>query len=62
MSILEMQTVSVMQLNKCLNPGILPSDVIRSKEGYSGKINHYKVNPKRYGRTYTKHTQNVLGW
>lgn len=27
--------------------------VIRSKEGFSGKINHYKVNPKRYGRTYT---------
>ena len=26
--------------------------VIRGKEGYSGKINHYKVNPKRYGRTY----------
>lgn len=27
--------------------------VIRNKEGYAGKINHYKVNPKRYGRTYT---------
>jgi hypothetical protein len=29
--------------------------VIRGKEGhkgYNGKINHYKVNPKRYGRTY----------
>lgn len=27
--------------------------VIRGKEGYSGKLSHYKVNPKRYGRTYT---------
>jgi len=26
--------------------------VIRSDEGYSGKINHFKVNPKQYGRTY----------
>lgn len=27
--------------------------VIRGQEGYSGKINHYKVNPKKYGRTYS---------
>jgi hypothetical protein len=27
--------------------------VIRNTEGIGGKINHYKVNPKRYGRTYT---------
>ncbi len=28
-------------------------NVIRSKDAYSGKINHYHVNPKRYGRTYS---------
>ncbi|HEU5290997.1 MAG TPA: hypothetical protein VFU05_10165 [Cyclobacteriaceae bacterium] len=27
--------------------------IIRGNAGFSGKINHYKVNPKRYGRTYT---------
>jgi hypothetical protein len=27
--------------------------VIRNTEGIGGKINHYKVNPKKYGRTYT---------
>jgi hypothetical protein len=27
-------------------------DVIRSKNEYSGKLNHYTVYPKRYGRTY----------
>ena len=27
--------------------------VIRNNEGYYGKINHYKVHPKRFGRTYT---------
>ncbi len=27
--------------------------VIRGKDAYSGKINHYLVNPKRYGRTYS---------
>jgi hypothetical protein len=28
-------------------------NVIRGKDAYSGKINHYQVNPKRYGRTYS---------
>jgi hypothetical protein len=27
--------------------------VVRGKDGFTGKINHYKVNPKKYGRTYT---------
>ena len=27
-------------------------DVKRNKEGYSGKLKHYHVNPKQYGRTY----------
>lgn len=27
--------------------------VVRGKDGFTGKINHYKVNPKQYGRTYT---------
>lgn len=28
-------------------------DVKRGKEGYSGKLNHYHVHPKQYGRTYS---------
>lgn len=27
--------------------------VVRGKSGFTGKINHFKVNPKKYGRTYT---------
>lgn len=27
--------------------------VVRGKDAYSGKMNHYQVNPKRYGRTYS---------
>ena len=27
-------------------------NVIRGKDAYSGTLNHYTVNPKRYGRTY----------
>lgn len=27
-------------------------DVVRNKREYSGKLNHYRVNPKRYGRNY----------
>jgi hypothetical protein len=27
-------------------------NVVRSKLEYSGNLNHYRVNPKRYGRTY----------
>lgn len=27
-------------------------NVVRNKHEYSGTLNHYRVNPKRYGRTY----------
>jgi hypothetical protein len=27
-------------------------DVVRGKEGYRGKLKHYGVHPKQYGRTY----------
>ena len=27
--------------------------IVRGKTGFTGKINHYRVNPKQYGRTYT---------
>ena len=28
-------------------------DVKRAKDGYRGKLSHYHVNPKQYGRTYS---------
>ena len=40
-------------VEKMLKSKAFTFSVIRSDEGYSGKINHFKVNPKQYGRSYT---------
>src|SRR5689334_7776896 len=48
------KTDSVRQaVEKMLKSRDFTFSVIRSKNGFSGKINHFKVNPKRYGRTYS---------
>jgi hypothetical protein len=42
-----------MAVEKMLKSQGFTFNVVRGKDGFSGKINHYQVNPKRYGRTYT---------
>jgi hypothetical protein len=41
-----------LEVEQMLKSRAFTFQVIRSQEGFSGKINHYQVNPKQYGRTY----------